>query len=66
MGSLFDPHVGQKLEDVLVAGQMTAHLQSAAELPLSKVPNPQNVRGSCHERHTLSLAHDPTREIAAK
>lgn len=34
------PGCGQKLESVQVPG----HLQSTAEVPLSKVPNPQMLR----------------------
>lgn len=36
-----DTNCKQKMEGVLVAGEVPVHLWNTAEIPLSKVPNPQ-------------------------
>lgn len=47
----------QKVEGVLVAGEVPGHLESIAKVPPSKVPNPQMLRlGPSNELVTLTGA----------
>lgn len=47
------PHL--KVGNGLVAGEVPGHFQSTAEVPWSKVLNPQNVQSACQAQLALAL-----------